>query len=91
MANMVVKNTPPVGFFKSFVVEKNGEHKNEFDLKVKGIAPLNDIIRLFALEKGVRSTSTPERIAALREKHSVVREYQKEIEHAFEFIRNNFV
>ncbi len=86
MANMIVKNTPPVGFFKSFVVEKNGEHKNEFDLKVKGIAPLNDIIRLFALEKGVRSTSTPERIAALREKHSVVREYQKEIEHAFEFI-----
>jgi CBS domain-containing protein len=86
MANMIVKNSPPVGFFKSFVVEKNGEHKNEFDLKVKGIAPLNDIIRLFALEKGVRSTSTPERIDALKKTHPVVREYQKEIEHAFEFI-----
>jgi CBS domain-containing protein len=54
LANMAIKNTPPIGFFKSFVVEKDGVHKNELNLKVKGVAPLVDIIRLFALVRGVR-------------------------------------
>jgi CBS domain-containing protein len=86
LANMAIKNTPPIGFFKSFVVEKDGVHKNELNLKVKGVAPLVDIIRLFALERGVRETSTLERIAALRGTHTIVQEYADEFEHAFEFI-----
>ena len=86
LANMAIKNSPPIGFFKSFVVEKDGEHKNELNLKVKGVAPLVDIIRLFALERGIRETSTLERIAALRASHTIVQEYADEFEHAFEFI-----
>jgi CBS domain-containing protein len=86
LANMAIKNSPPVGFFKSFVVEKGGQHKDELNLKVKGIALLVDIIRLFALEKGVRETSTLERIEALRNKHTIVGEYADDFEQAFEFI-----
>jgi CBS domain-containing protein len=86
LANMAIKNTPPIGFFKSFVVEKDGAHKNELNLKVKGVAPLVDIIRLFALERGIRETSTLERIATLRGTHTIVQEYADEFEHAFEFI-----
>jgi CBS domain-containing protein len=86
LANMAIKNSPPIGFLKSFVVEKDGEHKDELNLKVKGIAPLVDIIRLFALEKGVRETSTLERIETLRDKHTIVTEYGDDFEHAFEFI-----
>lgn len=86
MANMIIKNAPPVGFFKSLIVEKSGEHKDELNLKIKGIAPLVDMIRLFSLEKGIKETSTLERLAALREKHTIVREYADELEHAFEFI-----
>ncbi len=86
MANMIIKNTPPVGFFKSFLVEKDGEHRNELNLKIKGLAPIVDMARLFSLEKGIKETSTVERIAALRRRHSIVREYADELEHAFEFI-----
>jgi CBS domain-containing protein len=86
MANMIIKNRPPVGFFKSFVVEKSGEHKNEFNLKIKGIAPLIDAVRLFALEKGVTETSTHGRIQALKDKHSIIKEYSSELEHAFDFL-----
>jgi len=86
MAGIIVKNSPPIGFLKSFVVEKSGEHKNEFDLKLKGIMPLNDIIRLFALEGGVRLTPTLERIGALKTVNTAVREYHNELVHAFEFI-----
>ncbi len=86
LANTVVKNRPPLGFLKSFVVEKSGEHKDELNIKIKGLAPLVDIVRLFALERGVKETSTLERIGALRDKHTIVKEYADEIEHAFEFI-----
>ena len=86
MANTIIKNTPPIGFFKSFVVEKSGEHKDEFNLKIKGLAPLTDAVRLFALEKGVIETSTLGRIQALKGKHSIIKEYASELEHAFDFI-----
>ncbi|HEX8948065.1 MAG TPA: DUF294 nucleotidyltransferase-like domain-containing protein [Dissulfurispiraceae bacterium] len=86
LANMITKNTPPLGFLKSFVVEKGGEHKDELNLKIKGVAPFVDILRLFALERGVRETSTLERIEALRDKHTLVKEYSDELEHAFEFM-----
>ncbi|MGE5893195.1 MAG: DUF294 nucleotidyltransferase-like domain-containing protein [bacterium] len=86
LANMIIKNMPPIGFLKSFVVEKGGEHKNELNLKVKGLAPIVDIIRLFSLEKGISETSTLERISALIDKHAIVTEYADEIEHAFEFV-----
>ncbi len=86
LANMITKNTPPIGFLKSFVVEKSGEHKDELNLKIKGIAPLVDIVRLFALERGVKETATLERIGALKDKHTIVKEYADELEHAFEFV-----
>ncbi len=86
LANMAVKNTPPVGLFKSFVVDKSGEHKDEFNLKVKGITPLVDSMRLYALEKGIHETSTLERIEMLRGRHPLVDEYADELEHAFEFL-----
>jgi CBS domain-containing protein len=86
LANMAIKNTPPVGFFKSFVVEKGGAHKDELNLKIKGIAPIVDMVRLFALEKGIRETSTLERIETLRSRHTIVEEYADEFEQAFEFI-----
>lgn len=86
LANLAIKNQPPIGFFKSFVVNKDGEHKDELNLKIKGLAPLVDILRLFALEKGIRETSTLERIETLRGMHTIVKEYADDLEQAFEFI-----
>ncbi len=86
LANMAIKNSPPIGFLKSFVVEKDGAHKDELNLKIKGLAPLIDIVRLFALERGVKETSTLERIETLRSRHTIVEEYADDFEHAFEFI-----
>jgi CBS domain-containing protein len=86
LANMAIKNQPPIGFFKSFVVDKGGEHKDELNLKVKGLAPLVDIMRLFALEKGIRETSTLERIDTLRGVHTIAQEYADDFEQAFEFM-----
>jgi CBS domain-containing protein len=86
LANMAVLLSPPLGFFKTFVVEKTGEHKNELNLKFKCIAPFIDIVRLYSLEMGAGETSTLERIEALKGKHSVVTEFGDEMEQVFDFL-----
>lgn len=86
MAAAVIVNRPPLGFFKTFVVERSGEHKDELNLKIRGIGPLIDFIRLFALEEGVAETATLDRINAMRQTQPIIIELGEEIEHAFEFI-----
>jgi CBS domain-containing protein len=86
MAGVITKNRPPLGFFRSFIVEKSGEHKDALNLKLRGIGPVVDLARLFALERGVHETSTLERIKALKDKHPVISELGSELEQAFEFI-----
>lgn len=86
IANMAIKNMPPLGFLKTFVVEKSGEHKDNLNLKAKGIAPIVDIVRLFALEKRISEISTLDRIEALRDKHQVIKEHADELIHSFELI-----
>ncbi len=66
LASETVENRPPLGFFKRFVVEKGGEHKNQFDLYQKGIRPVVDIMRIFSYEVGLKSISTFSRIEDLR-------------------------
>ncbi|MCG6551001.1 MAG: DUF294 nucleotidyltransferase-like domain-containing protein [Candidatus Magnetominusculus sp. LBB02] len=87
-ASLSIKNAPPIGFLKTFVVEKSGEHKDMLNLKVKGVAPIVDLVRFFALEKGISTptTSTLMRIEALTASHSIVKEYAEELVHAFEYI-----
>jgi CBS domain-containing protein len=86
LASVIMKNKPPLGFFKSFVVEKGGDHKDEINLKIRGIGPLVDIIRFCALESGVHETSSLERLSAMKETHPIVIELGEEMEQAFEFI-----
>lgn len=54
--------TPPVGFFKNFVVGRSGEHKNTFDMKLRGIMPINDIARIYALSVGSQQIHTLDRL-----------------------------
>ncbi|MGB0523464.1 MAG: DUF294 nucleotidyltransferase-like domain-containing protein [Flammeovirgaceae bacterium] len=52
LAANALSNPPPLSFFKSMVVEKNGEHKNEFDIKKRAMMPLVDAARLLSLQHG---------------------------------------
>ena len=86
LAAQIVRNPPPLGFLHRFVVEKEGEHKDRLNLKLKAIAPIVDLARLFALEKGLPETGTLDRLRALRPKHTIVGSYGEELEQAFEFL-----
>ena len=56
---------PPLGIFRRFVVERNGEHADSLDLKKRGILPITDIVRLHALAGGIAAVNTLERIEQL--------------------------
>lgn len=86
LAAAMVRSKPSLGFFRTFLVEKEGEHKDLLNLKERGIAPLVDVVRLFALETGVSETSTLDRIECLRGKHPAIDAMGDELAQAFEFM-----
>lgn len=57
LAKNATQNPPPLGFFKNFLVEKSGEHKNEFDLKKRAMMPLSDVARLLCLDHEILDTT----------------------------------
>lgn len=68
LAAQVVQNRPPLGFFKKFVVEKSGEHKDQLNIYEKGLKPLVDSVRIFALERGCRDLPTMKRLRKLQQR-----------------------
>ena len=52
-----LKNPPPLGFFKQFLVEQNGDKKNLFNIKSKALMPLIDAGRLLALSKQIKEVN----------------------------------
>jgi CBS domain-containing protein len=68
LAQDALKNPPPLGFFRQFVIENDGKHKDEFDLKARAIQPLVDAARVLILDKGVKTkNNTIERFETLME------------------------
>lgn len=86
MAKLTVNVKPPLGFFRTFVVEKSGEHKDELNLKFRLIAPMINIARLYALEAAIPETATVDRIERLKEINPVMKDMGDELLEAFEFV-----
>jgi CBS domain-containing protein len=53
LAQNALTNPPPLGFFKDFMVEKSGEHRDQFDIKSRAMLPLTDLARLLVLSHQV--------------------------------------
>jgi CBS domain-containing protein len=65
MADNALRQRPPVGLFKDFVVARKGSEKDTLDLKTQGLTPFVDGARLLALANGVGAINTLERLRAL--------------------------
>lgn len=49
LAKNALQNPAPLSFFRNFMVERSGEHKDEFDIKARAMMPLTDAARLLIL------------------------------------------
>ncbi len=86
LAQVSINHKPPLGFFRTFVVEHSGEHKDELDLKLFGTWPIVSAARLFALDAGVEQTNTIDRLNALASLEYEDLTLLNDLREAFEFL-----
>ncbi|MCL1147622.1 DUF294 nucleotidyltransferase-like domain-containing protein [Shewanella marinintestina] len=79
-------SAPPLGFFRKFVLERDGSEVKGIDLKHKGSALINDIARVYALSAGIKEVNTAKRIRALMEQNIINRKDALNLADAHEFI-----
>ncbi|SQH77259.1 putative signal-transduction protein containing cAMP-binding and CBS domains [Shewanella benthica] len=86
MAENALIESPPLGFFKKFVLERDGREVKGIDLKHKGNALINDIARVYALSAGIKEVNTAKRIRELMELNIINRKDALNLADAHEFI-----
>jgi CBS domain-containing protein len=94
LTQTIVSIPMPIGFFKNFIVEKSGKHKDRLDLKLHGLVPLITCVKILALQHGISQTNTLERKKALSHLQAITADQQEALVQAFETlltlkIRNN--
>ena len=86
MAENTLQSTPPLGFFKQFVLEKDGNHRAVLDLKHRGTVPIVAMARLYCLAEGVAAVNTVDRLKALEKQKIISSEQSRNLCDAHEFI-----
>jgi CBS domain-containing protein len=86
MARNALGRTPPLGFFRQFVMEEDGKHDKTFNLKRRGTAPMSDLIRIHALACGSRAQNTFNRLKAIADTSLIPEDGVSNLRDAFEFI-----
>lgn len=84
LARQFLAAKAPLSFFKNFIVEKDGEHKNTLDIKVQGITPFVNFARILSLKHGIRETNTLARLHVLKQENILGEELWKEAADAYE-------
>ena len=86
LARNALNRTPPIGFFRTFVLEEDGKHQKTFNLKRRGTAPLSDLIRVHALACGSRAQNSFERLKAIGNTKLLLDDDLGNLRDALEFI-----
>ena len=86
LAKQAVAHEPPLGFFRGFVLEKAGDHRDTLDIKRGGIGAVVELARVHALSVGSPAVNTRARIEAAREAGILGDERADDLRDAFEFI-----
>ncbi|WP_367389608.1 DUF294 nucleotidyltransferase-like domain-containing protein [Lewinella sp. LCG006] len=87
MGKNALQNPPPLTFFRNFVVEKNGEHKDAFNIKSRAMMPLTDAARLLILGHQVAGiNNTIKRFEKLAELEPNYKELFEQAADAYEIL-----
>ncbi|ACM18567.1 nucleotidyltransferase DUF294, putative [Geotalea daltonii FRC-32] len=86
MARVVSSMRLSKGFLRRFVVEADGLHRGEFNIKVMAWMPLVMCVRLLAVHVGIEETSTPARIDRLRDAGRLTDQMASELADAYHVI-----
>lgn len=76
---------PPLGFFRNFVVESKGKHRNRLDIK-SAMTPIVDFARIYALKNKITETNTLGRLLLLRQNKILSSDEYEELEKGYGFL-----
>ncbi|ROR29641.1 putative nucleotidyltransferase substrate binding domain-containing protein [Inmirania thermothiophila] len=86
MVNNALSHQPPLGFFRNFVLIRGGEHDQTFDIKHRGIIPIVDLARIYALAGGSDAVNTQDRLAYAARSGEITESGARDLRDALEFI-----
>ncbi|GHE20645.1 DUF294 nucleotidyltransferase-like domain-containing protein [Halomonas urumqiensis] len=86
MARNALGRTPPLGFFRTFVMEKDGKHNNTINLKRRGTAPMVDLIRVHALACGSQAQNSFARLDDIDRTQLLATGVSDKLRYALEFL-----
>jgi signal-transduction protein with cAMP-binding, CBS, and nucleotidyltransferase domain len=72
-----------LSFFGNFKVEKEGEYKDTFNIKLTGWTPLILSVRMLAINNGIFEVNTLQRIKLLRETNIIKKEMENDLISAY--------
>ncbi len=88
LAENALRQRPPVGRFREFVLRRKGNDKaGTLDLKGQGLTPFVDGARLLALANGIEATNTLQRLRQLVAKEVIDKLDGAAYEEAYHFIQ----
>lgn len=86
LARNALNRTPPLGFFKDFVLEIDGRQRYSLNLKRRGTAPMVDVIRVHALAEGSLSQNSFDRLEDLAASSLLPAGKKDELSDAMEYL-----
>ncbi|HAW93088.1 MULTISPECIES: DUF294 nucleotidyltransferase-like domain-containing protein [unclassified Arsukibacterium] len=86
MTRNALNRTPPLGFFKDFVMEQDGKQNNSLNIKRRGTAPFVDLIRVHALAIGSTESNSFSRLQDITAAGVLPKGRAEDLRDAFEVI-----
>ena len=77
--------TPPIGFFRNFLVESKGEHRDSFDIKA-AMQPVVDYARIYALNHRIEETNTLGRLNELLHQNKISGQQYNELDAVYSYL-----
>lgn len=87
MASNALRHPPPIGRLRDFIVASRGADKDTLDLKVEGVMPFVEGLRILALANGIQESNTLERLKLLGERDVLKAKDVGSYEEAYHFIQ----
>ncbi|WP_438970382.1 DUF294 nucleotidyltransferase-like domain-containing protein [Methylophaga sp.] len=86
MARNTLNRRPPLGFFRTFVMETDGRQHKVINIKGRGLAPITDVIRVHALAVGSRAQNSVDRLRDIEQANILPAGQVDKLHYALEFI-----
>lgn len=86
LARNMLNRTPPLGMFRTFIVEKDGKQNDVINLKRRGTAILVDIVRLHSLAAGIDKINTFDRLDELEKRQFLADGMAAKLRYAMDFL-----